>query len=103
MTYYDTCYKFNYNNNAWESAGSMSSSLSHAGEFEAFRIQRNSYLYSSISITIKGHSYHEGLGLFQTGGQNGVVDLDTVDFSSDGETWELLPTKIPDGLNKQNS
>ena len=81
----------------------MSSPLSHACEFEAFHLNNNCYFNSSISITIKAHSYQEGLGLFQTGGADGVADVDTVDFSPDGETWEMLPTKIPDGLYKQNS
>ena len=48
MTYYDSCYKFNYTN-AWEPAGSMTSSLSHAGEFKYF-INRV-LMFSSTSIT----------------------------------------------------
>ena len=27
-------------------------------------------------------------------------DVDTVDLSSDGDNWDLLPTRIPNGLNE---
>ena len=47
----------------------------------------------------KAHSYHEGWGLIQTGGFHGSSE-DFVDFSIDGENWDLLPTRIPDGLSK---
>ena len=102
-TYYDSCYKFNYTN-AWVPAGSMSSSLSYAGEFQYF-INRV-LIFSSISFTFIAHSYQEGWGLIQTGGYNHLEienspghEVDTVDFSSDGETWEMLPTQIPDGTD----
>ena len=45
------------------------------------------------------HSYQEDWGLIQTGGYDGG-DKDIVDLSSDGENWDLLPTRIPDGLIK---
>jgi len=58
----------------------------------------------SSYLSHAAHSYQEGWGLVQTGGFNHLEidnspghDIDTVDFSSGGEAWELLPTRIPDG------
>ena len=58
----------------------------------------------SISIFCQGFSYQEGWGLVQTGGYNHIDgsatnDEDTVDFSNDGDSWDSITTKIPDGLN----
>ena len=50
---------------------------------------------------LKAHSYQEGWGLIQTGGYDGSSE-DFVDFSVDGENWDLLPTRIPDGLSKSD-
>ena len=42
--------------------------------------------------------------MVQSGGYNHLDgspanDKDTVDFSNDGDSWDIITTKIPDGLN----
>lgn len=55
-------------------------------------------------MIFQGFSYQEGWGLVQSGGYNHLDgspanDKDTVDFSNDGDSWDIITTKIPDGLN----
>ena len=100
-TLYDSCYKFNYTN-AWEPAGTLSYKASHDGEFEVFYLQPLSF---TIYFIFQGYSYQDGWGLVRTGGHTQLEesnDVDTIDFSSDGETWGKIPTRIPEGLNFTN-
>ena len=57
----------------------------------------NSYLLNLI--TAKGFSSQEGWGIVETGGiEHGVDILDKMQYSVNGEPWEVIPTTLP-GMN----
>ena len=55
------------------------------------------HVHLTLIITIPGYSNQADWGVVEMGGYDGTLGygLDRMEYSEDGETWEVIPTTIP--------
>ena len=94
VTYFKECYKFNYTD-GWTYSGSKNYFSAFAGE-DKCSVSSIYFmsLYFNLLIANQGYSSHGDGGVIEVGGHHGG-SIDTMEYSEDGETWEIIPTTVP--------
>ena len=89
-TYYRECFKFNFTD-AWEYSGSKSFANIHSGGKQLSQKIYQMCINKLCSIS----AVQTDWGLVEIGGHDGVSSTATMEFTTDGVTWETMPSRYP--------